>query len=137
MNKRFCLVTLAAIFLLGSSADLSAAEKNRSISLETPPQAQVLQITSYLKFLKEFGEGKPAMHVEVKIKNLSDKAERFSVMVSTPDGDSAAAFIPEKAKKERALPVLEPREEGKITLPMLVEKLADRFTVTVELVQAE
>jgi hypothetical protein len=130
-------VTLAAIFLLWSSAGLSAAEKNRSISLETPPQAQVLQITSYLKFLKEFGEGKPAMHVEVKIKNLSDKAERFSVMVSTPDGDSAAAFIPEKPKKEGSLPVLEPREEGKITLPLLVEKLADSFTVTVELVPAE
>jgi len=137
MKKVFCLATLAAIFLLGSSAGLLAAEKKHSISLETPPQAQVLQITSYLKFLKEFGEGKPAMHVEVKIKNLADKPERFSIMVSTPDGDSAAAFIPEKAKKEGALPVLEPREEGKITLPLLVEKLVDSFTVTVELVPAE
>lgn len=137
MKKTFFLGALAAIFLLWSSAGLLAAEKKHSISLETPPQAQVLQITSYLKFLREFGEGKPAMHVEVKIKNLSDKAERFSVMVSTPDGDSAAAFLPEKAKKEGALPVLEPREEGKITLPLLVEKLADSFTVTVELVPAE
>jgi hypothetical protein len=137
MKKTFFLGALAAIFLLWSSAGLLAGGKKHSISLETPPQAQVLQITSYLKFLREFGEGKPAMHVEVKIKNLSDKAERFSVMVSTPDGDSAAAFLPEKAKKEGALPVLEPREEGKITLPLLVEKLADRFTVTVELVPAE
>jgi hypothetical protein len=137
MRKAFSWLALAGIFIFCGFSGLLAAEKKQSISLEAPPQAQILKVDYYLKFLKEFGEGKPAMHVEVKIKNLSDKAERFSVMVSTPDGDSAAAFLPEKAKKEGALPVLEPREEGKITLPLLVEKLADSFTVTVELVPAE
>jgi hypothetical protein len=137
MRKNFSVIILVGIFLLWGSPGIRAAEKKQSISLECPPQAQILKVDSYLKFLKEFGGGKPAMHVEVRVKNISDKAERFSVMVSTPDGDSAAAFVPEKAKKQGELPVLKPSEEGKITLPMLVEKVADVFTVTVEVVPAE
>lgn len=90
-----------------------------------------------MKVLKEFGGGKPAMHFEVKIKNISNKAERFSVMVSTPDGASAAGFIPEKAKKAGGLPVLDPKEEGKITLPLLTEQMATSFSVEVESVPAE
>jgi hypothetical protein len=137
MRKKFIFTAFAVTFLLLASSGVWAAEKKQSISLECPPQAQILRVDSYLKFLKEFGGGKPAMHVEVRVKNISDKAERFSVMVSTPEGDSAAAFLPQKARKEGELPVLKPSEEGKITLPMLVEKVADVFTVTVEVVPAE
>ncbi len=135
MKKNFILIALMVTFVFLSTSVWPAEKK--SISLECSPQAQVLKVESYLKFLKEFGEGKPAMHVDVRVKNISDKAERFSVMVSTPGGDSAAAFVPEKAKKEGEPPALKPGEEGKITLPMLVEKMADAFTVTVEVVPAE
>ena len=136
MKRIFILNALVMTLAFWASSGVPA-EKKQSISLECPPQAQVLKVDSYLKFLKEFGEGKPAMHVEVRVKNISQQAERFSIMVSTPDGDSAAAFLPEKAKKEGERAVLKPGEEGKVTLPMLVEKIADVFTVTVEVVPAE
>jgi len=130
-------VFVGVILFLGACPILQAAEEKYSISLETPPQAQILKIDYYLKVLKEFAGGKPALHFEVKIRNLSDKAERFSVMVSTPDGTSAAGFIPDKPKKGATLPVLEPKEEGKITIPLLTEKIPNSFSVEVESVPAE
>ncbi len=137
MKKIFIFTALVLVFVFWASAAGLAADKKQSISLEYPVQAQILKIESYLKLVKEFGEGKPAMHVDVRLKNISTRPERFSVMISTPEGDSAAAFLPEKAKKEGELPVLKPGEEGKITLPMLVEKIADAFTITIEVVPAE
>lgn len=137
--KRYLFMAAMAItwFCLGTAGLLSAAEKRHTISLEAGPQAQVLQIDYYMKVIKEFAGGKPAMHFEVKIKNLSEKAERFSVTVSTPDGASTAGFVPAKAKKPGGLPLLEPKEEGKITLPLLTEQMAESFSVVVESVPAE
>jgi hypothetical protein len=129
-------VVLAAFLGCGISSLLLAAEK-KSISLEAPPQALIMQIDYYQKVLKQFGGGKPALHFEVKIKNISEKAERFSVMVSVPDGTSAAGFIPAKAKKAGELPVLAPKEVGKITIPLLTEQMADTFSVVVEAVPPE
>jgi len=137
MKTSFCGAIVAIILCLTSYSLLSAAGEKHSISLETPPQVQIVQIDYYLKVLKEFAGGKPALHFEVKIKNLSEKAERFSVMVSAPDGTSAAGFIPEKAKKKGDLPLLEPREEGKITIPLVTEQLAKDFSVVVEIAPPE
>ena len=138
MQRHFSTGAIVGIFLCMSIPSLgTAAEKKHSISLEAPPQAQVLQIDYYLKVIQEFGGGKPAMHFEVKIKNLSEKPERFSVTVSTPDGASAAGFVPAKATKEGGLAVLEPKEEGKITLPLMTEELAQSFSVLVETEPAE
>jgi hypothetical protein len=58
-------------------------------------------------------------------------------MVTTPDGTSAAGFIPAKAKKGATLPVLEPKEEGKITIPLLTEKIPNSFSMEVESVPVE
>ena len=138
MKKLFYVLAIGGVILvLGSPVFLQAAGEKYSISLVAPPQVQILKIDYYLKVLKEFGGGKPALHFEVKIRNLSEKAERYSVMVSTPDGASTAGFIPEKAKKAGALPVLEPKEEGIITLPLLTEQMANSFSVEVESVGAE
>lgn len=138
MKKRFLVwVILGVIFCFGSFGLLQAAGEKHSISLEAPPQAQILKIDYYFKILKEFAGGKPALHFEIKIRNLSEKPERYSVTVSTPDGASAAGFIPQKAKKAGALPVLEPKEEGKITIPLLTEQMAESFSVEVESVPPE
>jgi len=137
MKRQFLVWAVGgAILCLGSAAPIQAEEKN-SISLSAPPQAQILKIDYYLKIHKEFAGGKQALHFEVRIRNISEKPERYSVAVSTPDGTSAAGFIPEKAKKAGALPVLEPREEGKITIPLLTEKVANSFSVEVESVPVE
>ncbi len=133
MKRLFYVLAIGGVILvLGSPILLQAAGEKHSISLVASPQVQILKIDYYLKVLKEFGEGKPALHFEVKIRNLSEKAERYSVMVSTPDGASAAGFIPARAKKAGALPVLEPKEEGMITLPLLTEQIANSFSVEVE-----
>ena len=138
MKKRLPILVVLGVFLfIGTCPGLQAAEEKYSISLETPPQAQILKIDYYMKVLKQFAGGKPALHFVVTIRNLSDKAERFSVMVSTPDGNSAAGFIPAKAKKGATLPVLEPKEEGKITIPLLTEKFPESFSVEVEPVAAD
>ena len=136
MKKHFPVWALLGVILMGMGPSLWAQGKY-SISLQAPPQAQIIKIDYYLKVLKEFAGGKPALHFEVSIRNISEKAERFSVMVSTPDWASAAGFLPEKARKAGALPVLEPKEEGKITLPLLTETLAGSFSVEVESVPAE
>ena len=137
--KRSYLVSffVGVILCLGVFPAFMAAEEKHSISLETSPQVQILQIDYYMKVHKRFGEGKPALFVEVTIRNSSAKAERFSVMVTTPDGTSAAGFIPAKAKKGATLPVLEPKEEGKITIPLLTEKIPNSFSMEVESVPAE
>ncbi len=133
MKRLFYVLAIGGVILvLGSPILLQAAGEKHSISLVASPQVQILKIDYYLKVLKEFGGGKPALHFEVKIRNLSEKAERYSVMVSTPDGTSAAGFIPAKAKKAGSLPVLEPKEEGMITLPLLTEQIANSFSVEVE-----
>src|SRR4030042_2172663 len=138
MKRSYLLSFFVGVILcLGVFPAFLAAEEKHSISLETPPQAQILKIDYYMKVLKQFAGGKPALHFVVTIRNLSDKAERFSVMVSTPDGNSAAGFIPAKAKKGATLPVLEPKEEGKITIPLLTEKFPESFSVEVEPVAAE
>ena len=136
--KRYHFIAAIAgvLFCLGIAGLIFAAEKKHSISLEAPPHAQILQIDYYLKVIKQLAGGKPAMHFEVRIKNLSGKGERFSVMVSTPDGASTAGFIPAKAKKPGELPLLEPGEEGKITLPLLTDQMAESFSVVVESVPA-
>lgn len=137
MKMRFYGAMVAIVLCLTSYNLLPAAGEKHSISLEVPPQAQILKIDYYLKTLKEFGGGKPALHFEVTIRNVSEKAERFSVMVSTPDWASAAGFIPAKAKKAGGLPLLEPKEEGKITLPLLTEQWAVGFSVVVEIAPPE
>jgi hypothetical protein len=132
MEKRYAVWAFLLVGVcLGGGSILLAGEKY-SISLGAPPQAQILKIDYYLKVLKPFAGGKPALHFEVKIRNLSEKAERYSVMVSMPDGTSAAGFIPAKAKKAGALPLLDPKEEGKITIPLLTENLPGSFSVEVE-----
>lgn len=125
----FLLVLLTPLLLW-------AQEKQR-ISLVAPPQVQITNVEYYFKVLKQFGGGKPALHFDVQIRNLSAKSERYSVMVSTPDGTSAAGFIPAKAKKPGAPPVLEPKESGKIILPLLTEQMTGSFSVEVEPVPAE
>jgi hypothetical protein len=121
-------------FILFSS---SPAFEKSSISFEIAPEAQLLNITYYLKVLKEFGGGKPALHFEIKIRNLASRAERFSVMVTAPDGASAAGFIPAKAKKAGGVPALEPKEEGSVTLPLLTEGMTGPFSLTVETAQVQ
>jgi len=138
MKRNFWILALLGIFLgAGINPAFMVAQEKHSVSLTAPPQVQILKVDYYLKVLKEFGGGKPALHFEVKIRNLSEKPERYSVMVSTPDGASAAGFIPAKAKKAGGLPVLDPKEEGKITLPLLTEQVAASFAVEVESVPAE
>jgi hypothetical protein len=133
MKRLFYVLAIGGVILvLGSPVLLQAAGEKHSITLETPPQAQILKIDYYLKVLKNFAGGKPALHFEVKIKNLSQKPERFSVMIDTPDGTSAAGFLPAKARKKGAPPVLEPNEEGKILIPLLTEQMTNSFSVVVE-----
>lgn len=108
------------------------AEEKQIISLSTPPQAQISKITYYLKPIKQFAGGKQALHFEIQIRNVAEKSERFSVMVTTSDGSSAAGFIPAKAKKAGLPPVLEPKEEGKIILPLLTEKISGSFSIEIE-----
>lgn len=137
--KEKILAGAAAGFFLGVAlwAILASAEEKRSVTYEFPPQVQILSVDCYFKVLKEFGDGKPALHFDIKVKNISDKAERFSVMVSTPDGASAAGFVPARAKKAGALAVLDPQEEGKITLPLLTEQATGSFALVVEIAPAE
>jgi len=138
MKRIFYVLAIGGVILvLGSPILLQAAGEKHSISLVASPQVQILEIDYYLKVLKEFGGGKPALHFEVKIQNVSEKAERYSVMVSTPDGTSAAGFIPAKAKKAGDLPVLQPKEEGKITIPLVTENMPSSFSVEVESVPVE
>ncbi len=137
MKKRYLLAIGVGSLLLFLLAFSPMAAEKHTLSFEVSPQAQILSIDSYLKVLKEFAGGKAALHFEIKIKNISDKAERFSVMVSTPDGASAAGFVPAKPKKAGALAVLEPKEEGKITLPLMTETLTGSFEVVVEIAPAE
>lgn len=75
------------------------AEEKQIISLFIPPQGQISKINYYLKTRKQFAGGKQALHSEIQIRNMAEKRARFSVMVTTPDGSSAAGFIPAKAKK--------------------------------------
>ena len=138
MKKVFWIwAMVGSILLFASSGTLQAAGEKQSISFEVPPQAQILSIDYYLKAMKEFGGGKRALHFDIKIKNSGDKPEKFSVMVSTPDGASAAGFIPAKAKKAGSPPVLEPKEEGKITLPLMTEEMAGSFSLTIEVAPQE
>ncbi|MDH4266954.1 MAG: hypothetical protein OEW45_15090, partial [Deltaproteobacteria bacterium] len=72
MKRLFYVLAIGGVILvLGSPVLLQAAGEKHSITLETPPQAQILKIDYYLKVLKNFAGGKPALHFEVKIKNLS------------------------------------------------------------------
>ena len=137
MQKRLLLAIGVGSLLLLLLVSPSLAAEKHTLSFEVSPQAQILSIDSYLKVLKEFGGGKAALHFEIKIRNISDRAERFSVMVSTPDGASAAGFVPAKAKKVGALAVLEPKEEGEITLPLMTETLTGSFSVVGEIAPAE
>ncbi|MDI6755092.1 MAG: hypothetical protein QME78_11950 [Thermodesulfobacteriota bacterium] len=138
MKRLFYVLAIGGVILvLASPVLLKAAGEKQGISLIAPPQVQVLQIEYYLKVIKQFAGGKPALHFEVKIKNISEKAERFSVMVTTPDGASAAGFIPAKAKKAGDLPVLQPKEEGKIMLPLMTENFPSSFAVEVETAPVE
>jgi len=138
MKKKILVGGMVGFFLwVALSAIPASADETRTVTYEFPPQVQILSVDCYFKVLKEFGGGKPALHFDIKVKNISDKAERFSVMVSTPDGASAAGFVPARAKKAGAPPVLDPKEEGKITLPLLTEQITGSFALVVEIAPVE
>lgn len=132
MVKNQWFIPVGLFFFCFILFGLSQASEKNSISFEIAPEAELLNITYYLKVLKEFGGGKPALHFEIKIRNRSSRAERFSITVAAADGASAAGFIPAKAKIAGGAAALEPKEEGSITLPLLTEGLSGQFSLTVE-----
>ena len=111
-KKRFAfglLLTgfLAFFFIPGANAETA----KQSLVLDVVPSVQVEEVNYFFKNFK----GKETIHVVVKIKNISQEAKRFKVLVSIEDGPSSACYYPRAGKP----PVIKPGDSHAETMPLV------------------
>jgi hypothetical protein len=83
-------------------------------------------------YLKQW-QGKPNLHIEIRLKNLSDKPERFKVTFDLADGPSVVAYIPVEGNPM----VIQANGEFTGTYPLFYGSFPREFDVKVETVSQE
>ena len=115
------LLWVAVLWVNGSKA---VAENTYDIT----PKADV-KIGFYIK---EW-QGKPNLHFELRLKNLSDKPERFKATFDLVDGPSVVAYIPIEGNP----PLIQPKGEFTGTYPLFYGSFPKGFDFKVEVVPSE
>jgi hypothetical protein len=92
------------------------------------PKAEV-KMTFYMK---EW-QGKPSLHLELRVKNLSDRPERFKAYFDLVDGPSVVAYIPIEGNP----PVVQPKAEFTGTYPLYYGSFPKGFDFKIEVVPHE
>jgi len=124
---RSCLLGLGLIFMIGLFFNGS----------ETRAQANTFDITPKADikigfYLKEW-QGKPSLHFELRLKNLSDQKERFKATFDLVDGPSVIAYIPIEGNP----PVIQPKAEFTGTYPLYYGTFPKGFDLKLEVVPYE
>jgi hypothetical protein len=83
-------------------------------------------------FIKQW-QGKPSLHVELILRNLSDQKERFKATMDVVGGPSVVAYIPVEGK----VPAIEPKAEFTGVYPMYYGSFPKEFHLKVEVVPYE
>ena len=125
-SARSWLLGLVLIFMFG--AFLGEHEVWAQNTFDITPKADV-KIGFYLK---EW-QGKPSLHVELRLKNLSDQKERFKATFDLVDGPSVIAYIPIEGNP----PVIQPKAEFTGTYPLYYGTFPKGFDLKIEVVPYE
>ena len=101
----------------GSTAD---------IKYEVAPEAEITMAKYYIAKYQQ----KDYLHVDVEIKNISQKEHRYRVRILLDEGAAIAGLYPRKVKKGAI--GLKPGEKMKRKFPMYYQKEPKGLTVMVE-----
>ena len=130
-KKCFMLVFCATVFLYMVIFTAYGGTKNEgtalSINFDVTPKAQVTKVSCYIKELNK----KPSLHVNLAVKNVSEKAQRFNVKLHLKDsGQNVGGYLPRKGKKGKP-PLMEPGKIGNVTFAMFYEKLPKSISIKI------
>jgi hypothetical protein len=126
-KKRIIMLILCALILTGILAVVSyagsAKKPDMVINLDVCKNARVTKIIAY------FGKWnlKPAVWIEARIKNTSDKPMAFKAKCYMDGTDLSRGFSVPKVGK----PPLQPQKEGKAKFPFTSDKLPKKFSIVV------
>jgi len=127
--KRFLLrwiLPLPLLFVIGLAvAGTDVCAQN---TYDITPKADVK-----LAFYMKAWQGKPSLHLELRVKNLSDQPERFKAYFDLVDGPSVVAYIPIEGKP----PVIQPKAEFTWTYPLYYGSFPKGFDFKIEVVPHE
>lgn len=122
-----CFVALSVLLVFGLSTNGNEALAQAN-TFDITPKADV-KIGFYLK---EW-QGKPNLHFELRLKNLSDQKERFKATFDLVDGPSVVAYIPIEGNP----PVIQPKGEFTGTYPLFYGTFPKGFDFKIEVVPYE
>jgi hypothetical protein len=126
--KRSLFLGNIALFLLAFSflfpnAALSKEEGiSNNIAYQTPGSAEITRVAYYFEEYK----GAPRLHMEVTIKNTSEKMKRFRLNIFLPEGPAGGGMYPRKGEG------IEAGKDHKRVFPMYFDKLPTGFTLVVK-----
>ncbi len=118
-------VTVAFVFSCYTVAN--SAEKKVKDGIPSNITYQVCksaEITKVSYFFEKY-KGKPRLHFEITVKNVSPEIKRFRVNIYLPEGPSSGGFYPRKGKG------IEPGKTLTRKFPMYFDKLPSGFMLVV------
>ncbi len=118
-------VTVAFVFSCYTVAN--SAEKKFKDGIPSNITYQVCksaEITKVSYFFEKY-KGKPRLHFEITVKNVSPEIKRFRVNIYLPEGPSSGGFYPRKGKG------IEPGKTLTRKFPMYFDKLPSGFMLVV------
>jgi len=93
------LLLLTVVVGVSPAASTHAAEKSKegipsNITYNVCKSAEITKVSYFFEKYK----GKPRLHFEITIKNVSPEMKRFRVNIYLPEGPSSGGFYPRKGK---------------------------------------
>jgi len=121
------VVVGVSLLLLYPAASTHAAEKSKegipsNITYNVCKSAEITKVSYFFEKYK----GKPRLHFEITIKNVSPEMKRFRVNIYLPEGPSSGGFYPRKGKG------IEPGKTLTRKFPMYFDKFPSGFMLVVK-----
>jgi len=116
------ITLLAAVFWL--SQNCLAADPEIEIDLDVTPKAQIIQLI----MVKGNWNGKPAVMVKAKIKNISEQAIQFKATCDFVDTNTSSGFMVPKVGN----PAMKPGGAGTATFPFPSGEIPKKLKIRIE-----
>ena len=124
-RKTSLMVLVAALFFMLGLAVWPAAKAEAGSFKVCYDVVDTAQITDVKYFIAKY-KGKPRLHFEVGLKNVTSQPRRYRVNIYLPEGPASGGFYPRKKKS------IAPGKTLKQKYPMYFDSMPTGYTIVVK-----